>query len=546
MVKNISKYIVIFVFFIVVFLIFFKYEYDVSVSERKNSELVVFGENISTEYKPFVEDYTIYVSLDTISKTIDENIYYDKLSAKVIVTTDSNVVKLKIDEKKMSKNLEYLDIESCVKLVDDEPYVPIGVLKEIYNIKVGYNEKTNTVTIDKTNMSDIAILYNRVKVYSDISTDSNVIDMLNKDNKVTVYNESLNHKRWYKVKTSDGMVGYIAKNSIFNLLEESNENVQDSTSSDNESEKIVMFWQYGSDLDTLGKTKTDGVNVVSPTWYELSNSNGSISSKYSSEYYAKAKSLGYKIWPVITNGIDSSTYMPSDTSAMITSEYNREQFIKNLIEIAKKDKLDGINIDFEAMKTEDKAVYTEFIREMAPLLRKEGIKLSVDVYFVNYIDRKGIGAATDYIVLMGYDQRGNWSETAGSIAEVSWVEKNVESLINDSAVPSSKIILGVPFFTRLWITKAGETKPTTKVYTMQNCVDFIKKYKLTPTFDQNAGQNYVEYTEGSLNYKLWIEDKDSVKRRIETIKKYNLVGFSAWRKGFETSDIWSTVAENIK
>ncbi len=546
MVKNISKFVIIFVFFVIVFVIFFKYEYNVSVKEKKDSELVVFGENISTEYKPFIDDHTIYVSLDTISKTIDENIYYDKFATKVIVTTDSDVVKLKIDEKKMSKNLEYIDIESCAKLVDDEPYIPIGILKEIYNIKVGYNEKTNTVTIDKTNMSDIAILYNRVKVYSNISTNSDVIDMLNKDNVVTVYNESLNHKRWYKIKTSDGMVGYIAKNSIVDLVDNSNNTQDANNTSSNQTEKIVMFWQYGSDLDTLGKTKIDAVNVVSPTWYELSNSNGSINSKYSSEYYAKAKSLGYKIWPIITNGIDSSTYMPSDTSAMITSEYNREQFIKNLIEIAKRDKLDGINIDFEAMKTEDKEIYTEFIREMAPLLRKEGIKLSVDVYFVNYIDRKGIGAAADYIVLMGYDQRGNWSETAGSIAEASWVEKNVESLMNDSAVPSNKIILGVPFFTRLWITKSGETKPTTKVYTMQNSVDFIKKYKLTPTFDQNAGQNYVEYTEGSLNYKLWIEDKDSVKRRVETIKKYNLAGFSAWRKGFETSDIWSTVSENIK
>ena len=31
-----------------------------------------------------------------------------------------------------------------------------------------------------------------------------------------------------------------------------------------------MFWQYGSELSTLGD-KIEGVNVVSPTWYELKN-----------------------------------------------------------------------------------------------------------------------------------------------------------------------------------------------------------------------------------------------------------------------------------
>ena len=96
-----------------------------------------------------------------------------------------------------------------------------------------------------------------------------------------------------------------------------------------------MFWQYGSNLKTLGE-KIDGVNVVSPTWYELKNSSGEINSKFSSEYYKKAKSNGYKIWPIVTNGIDSANYMPADTSSMLNSEQNREQFIKNMLKNCKK------------------------------------------------------------------------------------------------------------------------------------------------------------------------------------------------------------------
>lgn len=100
----------------------------------------------------------------------------------------------------------------------------------------------------------------------------------------------------------------------------------------------------------------------------------------------------------------------------------------------KKDKLDGINIDFESMKDEDRDLYTQFIRELTPILRNEGITVSVDFYFVRYIDRQRIGEAVDYVALMGYDQKGSWSNEAGSISKVSEVENQINSLINDSKI----------------------------------------------------------------------------------------------------------------
>lgn len=548
MMGKMSKIVTVTMFFVIVLIIFLNINYNVDIENKEKSNLVIYGDNIKTDYKPFVSNNSIYLSVDTIDKIIDENIFYDKVSTKVIITTYSDVIKFKVGENKMSKNLEYIDIENEVKLVEGQPYVPIDLLKDIYNINVEYNTLTNTISIDKKNTSDIPVLNNRVKVYDDISTKSKILETLYTKNTVTVYTDSLNHARWYKVKTDAGIIGYISKNSIEGLpYDVSVEKDLNNTKSDQESSgKITMFWQYGSDLNVLGSGKIDGVAVVSPTWYELSNSNGDISSKFSQEYYDNAKKFGYDIWPIITNGIDSASYLPSDTSAMINSEYSREQFIKKLIEIVKKDKVDGINIDFEAMKTEDKDLYTQFIREMAPLLRKQGVKLSVDMYFVEYINRKGVGAATDYIVLMGYDQRGAWSSQAGSIAEVSWVEKNINSLIEDSKIPSNKIILGIPFYTRLWTENTSTQKLTTKVYTMKNCEEFIQKYKLNPVWDEDAGQNYVEYTEGDLKYKLWIEDANSVKKRVELISKYNLAGITGWRKGFETSDIWKVIKDNIK
>ncbi len=550
MVKELKRYILIAIFVAINMVIFFNVNYAINLKSYSNSNLVIYGENIKTDYAPFVENGGIYISVDTISKLVDEDIFYDKVATKVIITTDLDVIKLKVDENKISKNMEYSDISTPAKLINGQPYIDINLVKDIYDIKIEYNEKTNTISLDKKDTTDINLKYNKVFVYSNLNTNSNVLQILNKSNTVTVYTESLKHARWYKVKTDSGVVGYISKNNIdANLINQMNTE-ENKTGADktalNTASKFSMFWQYGSNTDVLGTTKLDGVGIVSPTWYELKNLNGQISSKYSREYYNQAKNLGYKVWPIITNGIDSANYSASDTSAMVNSEYNREQFIKNLLQICKTDGIDGINVDFEAMKEEDKYLYTQLIKELTPIFRRANITVSVDMYFVSYIDRAGVGKAADYVVLMGYDQRGAWSTEPGSISEVSWVEGNVNSLIKDSKISSNKIILGVPFYTRLWTVKNGEEKPTTKVYTMQDCATFVKENNLTPVWDEDAGQNYVQITKGDVTYKLWIEDENSIKKRVETVNKYNLAGITGWRKGFETSNIWSVIKENLK
>ena len=541
--ENLFRYICLVVFcFATIFLFSCFNVAKTSLKDSKNANLVIYGDNISTAYTPFIQDDGIYISVDTISKVIDSHIYYDKQATKVIITTEDTVLKFKIDENKAHRNFVEESISTPARFINDMAYIDINLVKDLYNIIVSYNEETSTISIDKTNDGNQVVKYNFTNVYEDLKTNSNVLKILNKGSKITVYTESLKHNRWYKIKTEDGIIGYISKNSV-DVSNNSSDKISNSNNSEN-AEKINMFWQYGSELSTLGD-KIEGVNVVSPTWYELKNAEGDISSKASSKYLEKAKQNGYEVWPIITNGIDDVNYTAADTSAMVNSEYNREQFIKNLVEILKKDKVDGINIDFEAMRTEDRDVFTQFVRELAPILRNAGLKVSADIYFVAYVDRKGVGEAVDYVMLMGYDQRGNWSSVAGSISEISWVEENIESLMNDSKIPANKIILGIPFYTRLWTQKTGATKPTTTVYTMANCQTFLKNNNLQATLDEASGQNYAEYTKGNTTYKLWIEDADSVKRRIEAVNKYNLAGVCAWRKGLETQDIWKVINDTL-
>lgn len=517
-------------------------DFKIKKSGIKDASLIIYGDTIASGYNPFVEDDKVYLSFDTVKKFIDEDIFFDSVNEKIIVTTQDELYKFTLGKNIATKNLEQYDAKSCCKMVNNSAYIDIGLVKEIYNIKCEYDEETSTISIDKLDTSDIHLNYNQVKLYSGLSTKSEILDTLNIDNTVTVYTESLKHNRWYKVKSDSGKIGYIEKKAV--TLNKEEEKKEQENDNDNQ-EKLIMFWQYGSNLTTLGD-KIDCVNVVMPTWYAVSDSDGSVEINYSKEYYNKAKEYGYDIWPIITNGIDNPDLNTKQvTSQIMRDEQKRENLIRNIIDIINTNELDGINIDFESMDAEDKYLYTQFLRELYPMVKKTGAKLSVDIYFTNYIDRMGVGKACDYVILMGYDQRGNWSNEAGSISEISWVEKNVASLINDSKIPSNKIILGVPFYTRLWKEESDGTL-TTNTYSMNNSQEFLSKYNLTPSMDNISGQNYVAIELGNTMYKLWIEDVQSMEKRANTVLEYELAGISAWQKGFETEDIWQMFELKLK
>ena len=509
-----------------------------NIIKTDNPNLTIFGDNIDSSYQPYIKDGKVYISTKTIGNFIDENIVFASDTQKLIITTDDGLYKFKFNNTTATKNLKEYNCGEALIKYNDSAYIAVDAIKDIYSIKSDYNEETNTITIDKKGTSDLPLNYNKVNVYSDLRTDSNILETIGVNNTVTVYTESLKHNRWYKVKTDSGKIGYIEKSAVTVKTQEQKQEQK-------AQEKIIGFWQYGSKVETLGE-KIDTVDVAMPTWFALSSEEGSIEIKFSKEYYQKAKANGYKIWPIMTNGIDSeSNKYVEFTSKCMNSEQSREVLIKNIVDILNTYNIDGINIDFENMREADKYMYTQFLRELHPVMKENGKTLTADIYFTSYIDRMGVGHACDYVMLMGYDQRGNWSTEAGSISEISWVEDQIISLINDSQIEPSRIILGVPFYTRLW-NEAQDGTLTTNVYSMQNSQDFIDKYHLEKKMDEEAGQNYVELNDTYVTYKLWIEDADSMQKRADLINKYELAGVAAWQRGFETPDIWTVLNNALK
>ena len=200
--------------------------------------------------------------------------------------------------------------------------------------------------------------------------------------------------------------------------------------------KVNLTWDYYSEYATApdrSGTKFDGVNVVSPAFFYL-DTDGKLQENVGDSgqaYIQWAKNNGYKVWPMVSNAVAAKSNL-NITSKIMNSYEARKNLIEEIVNMCVKYNLDGINIDFENMKADDKDMYSRFIIELEPRLKDMGMTLSVDVTAPDggetwsmCFDRNVIGDVADYIVFMAYDQNGASSTKPGTTAGYNWVKLNL-------------------------------------------------------------------------------------------------------------------------
>lgn len=325
--------------------------------------------------------------------------------------------------------------------------------------------------------------------------------------------------------------------------------------------KINLTWHQ---IYNTGVTKTgnhmDGLNVISPTWFTMIDNTGLTPYSYEHEFYEpfyiadlgnkeymkNAKMEGYKVWAMF-----NSEGVPSKTSKFLNNADARAACLKMMKDLIRKYDLDGINLDFENMYEADRDMYTKFVKEMAEMCHSVGVVLSVDVtkydstsstYSMCY-DRTAIAKYADYVALMAYDQNGTWSKTAGSVADLKWTEDALKKTLKE--VPAEKLLLGIPFYARIWETVDGQVVKTSAVG-MSTVAKKIEENEAEIIYDEETGQNYAEWVSGDSVFKVWIEDKTSIEARIDLVNKYDLAGVASWSKTFETPDIWGFIEELLE
>lgn len=519
------------------------------ISDKTN--LVINNSNITKRLKNdvLVENDVIYISTKDIANFFDEHIFYDNTYDSLITTSNTKVATLKLGEKKAKINDVTFSLIAGAKKVDGEFYIPFSEIgKSVYNVETSYKKETDTVVI---------ISLDRALTYGNSSKNNNVkykptvfsksVDKVGRGDTLTIVDTDEEiPSGWKKVTTENGKIGYVKENTIVNI-----QKMRDTLKVDKQIEgNVSIVWDYFSIYGKAPqRTGTiEGVNVVSPTFFALKDGGrGEITANVGTQginYINWAHSNNYKVWALVSN--DSNKVLTST----ILNDYNlRNNLINNILSVAENYNLDGINIDFENIKMADKDVFSRFIIELAPRLRDLGKVLSVDVtapdgsedWSLCY-DRNVLGDVADYIMFMAYDQHGKSSTEAGTVAGYDWVENSLKKFIDREEVDSSKIVLGIPFYTRVWTEENGKLDSFT--VEMKETDNYIPE-GVEKEWKDDVKQNYVEYQKNGKTYKIWIEDEESIKCKLELIQKYNLAGAAYWEKDRESDSIWKLISEEL-
>lgn len=521
------------------------------VSKINQTNLIINNSNATSSLKNnvYIKDGVVYVSKPDIYNFFDNTIIYDEKYNQVVTTSSTKIASLPIDSKQIQVNSSNTTIKAGAIILDEVAYVPISELDEVYNIKTTYVESEDLVYIDSLDREQqTATLKKDSSIKYKPTIISATLAKAKQGDTLTIANRSDYPvpNGWTRVRTENGTLGYIQTGKL-NEFKTIREKAEEKAKIEG---PISLAWDYYSEyVSAPTRTgKITGVNVVSPSFFYMTKySTTNVYENVGNEgiaYVNWAHGNGYQVWPMFTNS------NMSETSKMLSDYKSRENVINQIIKYIKQYNLDGINIDFEGMYETDKDNFSRFLIEIRPRLNEIGAVLSVDVtapdgapeWSLCY-DRYTIGKVADYVMFMAYDQYGLSAIKAGTTAGHNWVEANVKKFLGQEEVKAEKIILGIPFYTRVWKENNGNV--TSNVVNIGNVNNVIPS-NATKTWDEDLQQYYVEYKKGGATYKIWVEDEKSIEAKLDLVSKYNLGGAAYWEYDRATNSIWNLIESKIK
>lgn len=501
---------------------------DVTSSERLKNELII-------------EDDVIYLSKPDIMNFFDKYLYYDSEYNQYITTSNDKVATIKVGESKITTNGITSEIKGKIIQKGDTIYLPISDMTEVYNIEVKNIKSTNIVLIDSLDREQAQVeVAKNINVKVKAKDLSRTIEKVEENSKLIWISEN---KGWVRVRTENGRIGYVKSSDLENKTY-----IRQAQKEENPIQKVSLVWDYYSEyaqVPNRAGTTVEGINVISPSFFVLKKlGKGEIIDKAETggaQYVKWAKQNGYEVWPMVANDA-----MIETTSEILNDYKLRKKVIDSIVNFVKKYDLDGINIDFENMYKDDKNAFSRFIIELYPRLKECNAKLSVDVTAPDggdtwslCFDRNVIADNSDYIVFMAYDQYTDSSKKAGTTAGYNWVKNNVDKFLGQEGIEKEKLILGIPFYTRLW-TENSDGKLKSVPVNMKDLNTAIPR-DVERKWDDVLKQYYAEYEENNQIKKIWIEDINSIKEKLKLAKDYDLAGVSFWSLGRQDDSVWKEV-----
>ncbi len=531
---------------------------------QKEEDMALILDNKRMEDIAKYWDGHVYVEYQGVRNNLNQRFYWDANENILRYVTPSDVITVNAGEQsymvtKTSENVDYV----IVRVDGDKMYLALDFIQKYTNLDFEINKKPNRVMVtSQWGKIKKAQIKRNTEIRQKGGIKSPIVADIEKDTKVTVLESGDN---WSKVCTQDGMIGYLKNNKLGEIKAETisrdfeepvfNHQLKDKT--------ISLGWhqvtnQAGNDRVAKVLESTKGINVLSPTWFYLNDNNGNIYSLANRSYVDYCHQNGVEVWALISNLENPDV----DTTHVLTHTSTRDYLVNQIIAAAIEYDLDGINLDFEALDGQVGDAYIQFIRELSIKCENNNIVLSVDNYvpssYTAFYNRSEQAVFADYVIVMAYDEHTKVSEDIGPVASIGFVKEGVKNTLKE--VPAEQIIMGIPFYTRVWeltpkedagedVESAAEDYlPYTFTCVEEGMQTVENRYTVNgaqAAWDEESGQNYVEYENGGKTYKIWIENEASLEVKLKVMKENSLAGAAYWKLGIERQSAWDTIIKYV-
>lgn len=497
------------------------------------------------EEKALLKDGVYYFDYATVRKYFNDRFYVDKTEGLLLYTTPTDTVRTEIGSSIYTKDGSPVEESYILSFYEGETlYLAAEYVKKYCNFSyAAFTEPNRMQVYTEWGSVNTAQIEKNTAIRYQGGVKSDILENVEKGDTVTVL-ETM--EKWSKVKTEDAVIGYV-ENKILSentTVEQTpvTDYVEPEYTSLTRDHKINLAWHqvWSADANsslTSMLAPTKEVNVISPTWFSLSDNDGGFTNIASSSYVQQAHDMGLEVWALIDN---FSTEI--DTKTILSSTTTRTRLIGNLVQTVKDYNIDGINIDFEQVSMDAGDDYIQFIRELSVVCRREGIVLSVDNYvptgYTDHYNREEQGLFADYVIIMGYDEYYSGSDEAGPVASIGFVADGIANTV--AVVPSNKVINAVPFYSRVWKTEGGSV--SCESVSMDAAAQFVANNGIETYWNEETGHNYGEIQIGNTFYQIWLEDIQALEEKLGVMGNYDLGGIAGWKLGLENAAVWDLIA----
>ncbi|MDA8441947.1 MAG: glycoside hydrolase family 18 protein [Peptococcaceae bacterium] len=280
---------------------------------------------------------------------------------------------------------------------------------------------------------------------------------------------------------------------------------------------------------------------------------GEIIGPDDSEIVSTARSFGEAPVLVVTN-FDGTNFSPQLAHAVMSEAQVKERLIQNILNHLRARNYQGVNVDFERVRPEDRELLNGFMADVAARMRQAGYPFSTALApktsdwqtgeWYGAHDYRAHGQIADYVIIMTYE----WGWSGGppyAVAPIVNVRQVLDYAV--TVIPRKKIMMGVPLYGYDWTLPYVAGGPWARTISPQQAIEIAAAHGVAIRYDTKLQSPWFNYRDSNgREHTVWFEDARSINAKFNLVNEYGLRGVSYWALGHDFPQNWLVLAGRFK